>query len=1697
MSARIFLRKSAGYLAGVFGIAAVTAICVVLRSHVNEMTVALAMLLVVLFVAAAWESWPAIAASVLGMLCLNYYFLPPIYTLTIDDPKNWVALTAFFITAVTAGRLSAWAKQHAAEAEASRSQARLASTYNRSLLEATLDPLMTVGHDGLINDVNAAAETLTGSPRGELIGTGFAGHFTEPERARGACDRVFRGATVRGYALELRHRGGHSTSILFEGSLYRDASGNAIGLVAAAHPIGTYVGNPVEMRPDARVVRHLSVFTAFAAVFSVAVGLLSLIGIAFDIAVLKSLVPGDVTIKANTAVCLMLLGFCLWAARQPRKSRLGQIAAGLTALVGLLTIAEYLFGWDLGIDQLLYREPAADTVFSLGPGLMSPIAALDFLFLGLGLLLLDWHVSLKSRRLWPVQYLASISAILAIVGLLDFLLGFRGAYTHIALHTAFTLLVISLAVLSLRIDRGVPALLASSSAGGALTRRLLPAAAAIPALIGALAWYALAANRTSAWGAISFMTIAMIVLLTAFSVWNGYIVNRGDLERETAQGILQRRQLELREAERLAHVGSWWRDAQSSNVTWSPGLSYIAGRDPLLPPPTWEDHLRFFTPPGAAQLDAAVRKAMETGASFELDLEMLRTDGAVRQVTGRGEAERDPGGQVALVRGSIHDVTERRQAQEALRRSAEEISDLYNRAPCGYHSLDPDGVFLRINDTELEWLQYTREEVIGKRRFTDFLTREGSKIFARSFPQFKAKGVVQDLEFDLVRKDGTTFPVLLTASAITDAGGHYVMSRSTVYDITERKREEQSRAQLAAIVESSDDAIISKTLDERILTWNKGAEHIFGYQAQEIVGRSIEVLVPPDRLDELHRLMQSLKQGESTGHLETVRLRKDGRAIDVALTASPIRNAEGEVVAAATISRDITDRKRAENEIRQLAVRQAVVAELGEQALRSDPFGKVLDEAVARLAQLLGVDYTRVLELLPDKKTIFLRAGTGWKEGLVGHATALLEPESQAAFTLLVQQPVVLLDLREEKRFRNVPMFGEPQVTSGMSVVITTSAGPYGILAVHTRQRRTFTNDEVTFIQSVANVLGIIVERRRAEEEVLRINRAHRALSSCNEALIRASDESALLGEICRIITEQAGYRFCWVGRAEQDEAKSVQPLAQAGFEEGYLKTVNITWADTERGRGPTGTCVRTGAVQLTRNLATESSFAPWREEALKRGYASSLAVPLTVDSKLFGALTIYSSEIEAFGAEEVKLLAELAGDLGYGITTLRGQTERIRAEEEVRRLNADLEHRVIARTAELHAANKELEQAREREIEIGFKIQQTLLLDQPPTDVPGLRVAALTIPSQRIDGDFYIFIRHADDCLDVIVGDVMGKGIPAALLGAATKSHFLKALSDLMGQARNGVLPEPKEIVMLAHAELVRHLIDLDSFVTLVYARFDESKRSLQLVDCGHTGTIHLHSGTGRCEMLHGDNLPLGVREGEIYDQISVPFEPGDLFVFFSDGITEARSRSGGLFSDARLEECVTSNRDLQPEELVAAIRKAVFTFTESNQLSDDLTAVAVRVEERQLPAAQAEIEIASDLKNLRQAREFVRGFCGGLFDEDGAGALELAVNEAASNIMKHAYHGRSDQWIHLEAEAFPSHVTIRLHHLGDPFDPSAVPPPSLDGSRESGFGAWIIARSVDQVRYYRDERGRNCIALVKLRKSSGNPQSPEGKQP
>lgn len=195
-------------------------------------------------------------------------------------------------------------------------------------------------------------------------------------------------------------------------------------------------------------------------------------------------------------------------------------------------------------------------------------------------------------------------------------------------------------------------------------------------------------------------------------------------------------------------------------------------------------------------------------------------------------------------------------------------------------------------------------------------------------------------------------------------------------------------------------------------------------------------------------------------------------------------------------------------------------------------------------------------------------------------------------------------------------------------------------------------------LAATVNSLQTEVEQRQAAQADLRdLNQLVRMVSSCNMALVRIDDEQALMHEICRIILDVGGYRMAWVGYAENDQARSVRPVGYVGIEEGYLETAKITWADTERGRGPTGTAIRLGKVRICDDFLTDPALAPWRDQALKRGFRSSIALPLTAAGKVFGCLTIYASQPAAFTESQAKVLTELADDLAFGITALRTRT--------------------------------------------------------------------------------------------------------------------------------------------------------------------------------------------------------------------------------------------------------------------------------------------------------------------------------------------------------------------------------------------------------------------------------------------------------
>ncbi|MCZ2154626.1 MAG: SpoIIE family protein phosphatase, partial [Bryobacterales bacterium] len=403
-----------------------------------------------------------------------------------------------------------------------------------------------------------------------------------------------------------------------------------------------------------------------------------------------------------------------------------------------------------------------------------------------------------------------------------------------------------------------------------------------------------------------------------------------------------------------------------------------------------------------------------------------------------------------------------------------------------------------------------------------------------------------------------------------------------------------------------------------------------------------------------------------------------------------------------------------------------------------------------------------------------------------------------------------------------------------------------------------------------------------------------------------------------------------------------------------------------------------------------------------------------------------------------------------------------------------------------LYTAQIEAERLRQ-EVDIGSRIQQSLLFSRVPERIEGASIAALTLPSQTIDGDFYDIVDHSSKCFDVVVGDVMGKGVPAAILAAGTKTGLFRTLCQIMVDSGRRDVPRVDEIVTSLNAAVARQMISVDSFASLSYARFDLIRNTVTYVDAGHTKTFHLRVRDQQTFLLQGDNLPLGILQNEVYHQITHHFEPGDIFVFYSDGITEARNPAGEFFGEYRLYECVSKLAGLPPEALIRDLRSTVVAFSQRDIFEDDLTCVVVRIQPAITPEGEPREShvFTSSLSELAAIRKWVQDlwirWTHGAYTEDALYQLILAVSELASNVMRHAYGGDPSQPVRLSAWVEDGNFCLELAHTGIPFDPDSAKPPVFDGSRDGGFGVFIIAKSVDRVIYTRNDGGWHTIRIVK----------------
>lgn len=558
---------------------------------------------------------------------------------------------------------------------------------------------------------------------------------------------------------------------------------------------------------DAALVRRFLSVSQIIALIVVTLGLLVLIGWKFDIELLKSLRPDLSAMAPGSALIFVLAGTNL-RLLHPRyngywQGKIAIILPMLTLVISGLTLAQYVFSINLGIDELIFSDPD-NSVQTEHPGRISIVASLGFLLLGMAMLIIRIESGFAQR---VTRLMALVTLTMSVVGLLGLIYGRESLYAipafkGVAFHTVTAMMLLAAGILLIQPARGFASMLVSGGAGGQLSRHLLPYAVVLPLFLG---WLRLEGENRGLYRTemgVDLMVVTMAILFVALIWSNARLLERADAQKN--------------------------------------------------------------------------------------------------------------------------------QAEAALREYADEVSDLYERAPCGYHSLDADGVFVRINDTELSWLGYSREEVVGKLKFSDLLTAESKAVFQKTFPHFKANGEIKNVEFDLLRKDGSILPLSLSATAIRDSAGNYVMSRSTVFDITDRRRTElelrlsdekvrRSLAEIEQIYRYAPVGLFIFDREYRFLRINERMAEINGFTPEAHIGKSMWEIVPAlaDQLLELYRPV--FEKGEPVLDVEIHGCTpRDPQANhDWLASYFPLKSDSGEVIGLIGAVLDITERKRTEQALRE------------------------------------------------------------------------------------------------------------------------------------------------------------------------------------------------------------------------------------------------------------------------------------------------------------------------------------------------------------------------------------------------------------------------------------------------------------------------------------------------------------------------------------------------------------------------------------------------------------------------------------------------------------------------------------------------------------------------------------------------------------------------------------------------------------
>jgi PAS domain S-box-containing protein len=445
----------------------------------------------------------------------------------------------------------------------------------------------------------------------------------------------------------------------------------------------------------------------------------------------------------------------------------------------------------------------------------------------------------------------------------------------------------------------------------------------------------------------------------------------------------------------------------------------------------------------------------------------------------------------------------RRESEQQVRESERRFREMIDALPAAIYTTDAEGRLTHFNPAAVEFSGRTPE--LGNDKWCvswKILAPDGTRIPHDQCPMavtLREGRVVEGGEFIAERPDGTRVWFSPYPRLLRDGDNRIVGGVNLLLDITSRKQAEHANLLLAAIVASSDDAIISKKLDGTITSWNQAAERLFGYSAAEAVGRNITMIIPPGRLHEETMILERLRRGERVEHFQTVRMRKDGGLLDISLAISPMKDKSGRVVGASKIARDITEQKRIERALTLGGVQQQALFHLVDQLHRAHSLDQVYNAALDAIVSALQC--TRASILLYDEHKVMRFVGwrglsEKYRKATEGHSPWKPQDESP--------EPVCVADAAGADFGPELKSVIREEGIGALAFIPLLSRGRLmGKFMAYFDAPHAFTQEEIDLGQSIARQLAFGIDRRTADEEVRRSEERFRKLAETLDAEVR------------------------------------------------------------------------------------------------------------------------------------------------------------------------------------------------------------------------------------------------------------------------------------------------------------------------------------------------------------------------------------------------------------------------------------------------------------------------------------------------------------------------------------------------------------------------------------------------------------------